>query len=783
MGRIVEIRQRGGVTRVKTEPVVIGGPGAHIVLPGQEEQVAAIGQEQHFLFLHPLAGGQEIFHNNERVSEPVWIKSGDTTRIGEAFISYHVSGDVAQIIVSDSPPPAPPAATAPMPGRRPLPRMEEPREKTPLSPAMKLILTGLFLLALAGVFLLLARPVTVRVTPEPRTLAISGFPPPLSLGGRFLMLPGDYTVTARLEGYHPLNEHFSVDDGGRIFSFAMRPLPGILDVDTDPQGATVRVDGKDAGKGPVRGFRLPAGVHRVEVSHPKYKTVTMETEIPGRGRRRHLDLRLEPNWGTVELRSIPTGASINVDDTPTESLTPAVLELEAGRRRVALSLPLYQTKEVVLTVAAGERLAPPPFSLAPLPARIDITSAPKAKVAIDAVFKGETPLSVEVASKTRHMISLEAAGHQPASAAITPQPGERRTVHLALAPLYATLFVNFAPPHATILIDGEPSASPSGRFQVLAMPHTIEARAEGFIPATRTIRPAPGATEIVEIRLRPKAQAMARARDASAKARGLVLVAPGRMLMGSSRREQGRRSNEFQHQIELTRPFYIGTREVTNAQFKRFKQQHSSGSFAGYSLDGDSLPVVNVSWEEAAAYCNWLSRADGLPPFYALTDGTVTTVTPPTIGYRLPTEAEWAYAARRAKRDETVKYGWGGRFPPPDNSGNFADETARALLPVVLSGYRDGFMASAPVASFAPNPAGVYDMEGNVAEWCHDWYAPTAPVSGREKNPLGPAEGTHHVVRGASWRDAAITELRLAARRYAGKGADDIGFRVARYAR
>jgi hypothetical protein len=93
----------------------------------------------------------------------------------------------------------------------------------------------------------------------------------------------------------------------------------------------------------------------------------------------------------------------------------------------------------------------------------------------------------------------------------------------------------------------------------------------------------------------------------------LKLMPVGRYTMGSSRREPGRRANEGQRTVELRRPFYLGTREISNAEFHEFRPEHKSGIFGGVSLNLDNQPVANVSWQDAAAYCNWLSQRDGLP--------------------------------------------------------------------------------------------------------------------------------------------------------------------------
>ena len=128
----------------------------------------------------------------------------------------------------------------------------------------------------------------------------------------------------------------------------------------------------------------------------------------------------------------------------------------------------------------------------------------------------------------------------------------------------------------------------------------------------------------------------------------LKLVPAGEYTMGSPRREAGRRANESQRPVKLERRFYMGLREVTNAEFRQFRPEHRSGFILQQTLDLDRQPVVNVSWQDAAAYCNWLSAQEGLAPAYETKGGRLAPVTPVTNGYRLPTEAEWEWVARGA---------------------------------------------------------------------------------------------------------------------------------------
>ena len=264
---------------------------------------------------------------------------------------------------------------------------------------------------------------------------------------------------------------------------------------------------------------------------------------------------------------------------------------------------------------------------------------------------------------------------------------------------------------------------------------------------------------------------------------GMIGLGPATALMGAPRREPGRRANEQERAVRLVRPFLLAAKLVTNGEYRRFQPGHRSGSVGNMTLDGDNQPVVNVSWQDAARYCNWLSRQQGLPEFYQPQGTTMTAVHPFNTGYRLLTEAEWSFAARMAGRGQRARYPWTGKFPPPKVVGNFGDESARSLLPVVIRGYNDGFAVTAPVGRFPKNPGGFFDMGGNVRQWCHDWYTAYAGLGEQKErvDDMGPASGTHHVVRGSSWRDATMTSLRLSYRGYSKVAKDDIGFRVARY--
>jgi len=252
---------------------------------------------------------------------------------------------------------------------------------------------------------------------------------------------------------------------------------------------------------------------------------------------------------------------------------------------------------------------------------------------------------------------------------------------------------------------------------------------------------------------------------------GTVLIPAGTFQMGSPSGESGRSSNETQHQVTLSRDFLMQTTEVTQAQW-----QARMGNNPSYFSSDTSRPVEQVSWYDAVAYANALSVADGLPKAYNLsscsgTPGadnyscsnvTLTASTPyATTGWRLPTEAEWEYAYRAGT--STAWY-----FGSDSNLlGTYA--------------WFDGNSSSTthPVAQKKPNAWGLYDMAGNVWEWCWDWYG---SYPGTVTDPVGTTSGSGRVFRGGSWLGDA-SYARAALRSY-GAAPDarsvNLGFRLAR---
>lgn len=246
----------------------------------------------------------------------------------------------------------------------------------------------------------------------------------------------------------------------------------------------------------------------------------------------------------------------------------------------------------------------------------------------------------------------------------------------------------------------------------------------------------------------------------------LVLIPPGKFLMGSPEDEKDRETNEGPVDVTLTKPFYLGKTEVTQAQWLAMMgttpwRGHKSfkGDGTESMLEGDAYPVTFVSWDDAQAFCKKLSNQEKRE-------------------YRLPTEAEWEYSCRAGT---TTRFSFG------------QEEVLRRQIgpnKVLLDDYAwwgktlgdgvDEKMYEHEVGLKKPNPFGLFDMHGNVGEWCADWYAayPKLP----QIDPVGPPTGSNRVYRGGDWFADNAKYCRSASRGWAAPTSRQFisgGFRVA----
>lgn len=656
---------------------------------------------------------------------------------------------------------------------------------------VKLLALGVPLLLVVAYllyFVIAASSLQVTTTPSAQVSIQGGWH--FAIGDRYLLLPGEFLVVVEAEGYQPQQLDIEVESGrSTSVEFDLVPLPGHLRIQTQPQvPVQVILDGEDQGllTEPLLS-NIEAGIHSLSLDAWLYEPWQQNIDVPGKGEILELQVALQPNWVDYQIISEPEGAEVQIEGR-SFGVTPTELPIEVGERQVSLSLAGYRDFELPLSVEKGADLSVEEIAMVPLESSLQINSEPLgATVTINGNYIGETPLTFELAPNQTHQLALFAAGHRGYSDQIQMAHLENRDINISLQPELAEVSLSVFPEDAEILVDGVSLGRGSQTLSLMTRKQKISVQRSGYETQVEDILPTRNLALHLSFRLLTEEEsewASIPQRYSTGEGQELLLFRDaGIVQLGSERSETERRANETRWSANLQRAFYVASTQVTNAQYRAYNADHSSGNRDAQSLDGPDQPVVDLSWQDAALYCNWLSEKEGLEPFYTINRGFVAGVNPESTGFRLMSEAEWSWLARTTEAGLTQKYSW-GNSETPTNIENVAGVEASGLINFFIDSIQDRYSVSAPVASFAPNHRGLSDINGNASEWLHDWYNPRPyPDDEIQTDPLGPEVGEFHVIRGANWARGYLPQLRLAYRDFGATARDDVGFRVARYAK
>jgi formylglycine-generating enzyme required for sulfatase activity len=458
----------------------------------------------------------------------------------------------------------------------------------------------------------------------------------------------------------------------------------------------------------------------------------------------------------VSFKSEPPGALVEIDGQPVGE-TPCTRALVPGAYQIGIKKVRYVAHEQSLEVKAN---AAPAVSVTLTPdfGWITVESEPAGlSVTIDEKIVGQTPLTSMEIDTGPHDVLVSAENYHAEGRRVIIERAEREVVRVAPTPRNGGLKViatdasgNAA--EVRVKVDGREVGRGYQPITLLAGKHQVSVDGSAGSWTGEVIVEEAKLVELAA-RLVPGAQPVG-VRSVAGATVAMVEIPAGSFMMGSPSSEESRDDDESQHRVEITRGFQMASTEVTQAQYEKVMGANPS------QYKGADRPVEQVSWLGAVQFCNRLSARDGLSPAYRIS-GTSVTWDAKSNGYRLPTEAEWEYACRAGT---TTAYHTGGGEADLARAGWYGKNAGNETH---------------PVGKKTPNAWGLYDMHGNVWEWCWDWYGEYG--SGSRRDPQGATTGSSRVFRGGSLGIGA-GGCRPAARSWSAPSYVyySLGFRVAR---
>lgn len=595
------------------------------------------------------------------------------------------------------------------------------------------------------------------------------------------MPPGEYDLTVEAPSHKPARLSLKVDRSTQTVDVALEPLYAWLEVKAPPGTRILAVTDRgqvtEAGEVPESGHlsarrSVFVGSYTLRAERENHHPAEQPGVKLELGKAHQVEFQLEPMPGSVVVQTEPAGARIFLNGREMGQTPATVPNLPVNRdMRIDVLLDRYRAFTQVFSLGAGEVRE---FALGQLerragsvvvelgfagatgPAAATLRRAAKIRVGgrevtadqrvVDPVYEGEQVLEVEHPDYQPFRELIEVADRDTVRRVVTlaPRPG---LVTLRVRPEVAV----------TLLANGREVSGEDGVFAVPPGPDiALEVRAVDYLVAQRTLSLRPNDRQTWEVELvRIPSPEVGKPWVVPYVGTRMVPVAAGPFMMGSPPPEAERLPEEGPRtEVRISRPFWIGSHEVTQAEYEGVMGRNPS------TYSGPSRPVENVTWNDAVTFAQRINererRAGRLPAGYE---------------YRLPTEAEWEYAARAGTQ---APFHWGDRADA--SMGNFKGRYPRDFTTATTSG--DERYGTLPVGTFAPNAWGLYDVHGNVREWTQDRFNARLP-GGSVTDYAGPATGDSQAVRGGGWDDFAH-RCRVAARerRTPGNASPAVGFRL-----
>ena len=493
-----------------------------------------------------------------------------------------------------------------------------------------------------------------------------------------------------------------------------------------PANAIVELDGMPLEV--VDGYAeksMSYGTYDYRVSCADYHTEAGKLTVSSAGKV-EMNISLRPNFGWIDIqgRSEYHGAQVYLDNKHIGQLPLKSDAVKSGTYQVKVLKALYKPYEQQVTVT-DNNTATLNVALVPNFANITLTTDAESEIWIDGRQrgKGQCTLNLELGEYT---VEVKRPSHRTVSDVIHVAELTDRTIQLSSpTPIYGILDISSSPSRAIVLVDGvEVGQTPLILDNVLVGSRKVTLKKEGYEPYEKDVVLKENADNTLAATLeveKPKAPAFANGAKKTYTVNGvsftMIDVEGGTFTMGATREQGSDTDNDEKpvHKVTLSN-YSIGETEVTQELWRAVMGSNPS-SFTGNL----QCPVECVSWNDCQTFIKKLNQLTG-------------------ENFRLPTEAEWEYAARGGKQSKGYKYSGSNTLGDvawyDSNSSN----------------------KTHAVKTKQPNELGIYDMSGNVWEWCSDWYGSYS--SSAQTNPAGPSSGSSRVLRGGSWfNDARLCRV------------------------
>ena len=515
-------------------------------------------------------------------------------------------------------------------------------------------------------------------------------------------------------------------------------------------------------------IKLKKGAHSYEITSNNHLTYKSNFEIKKYTDELLIPVILKKIDKSLQISSNPNNAKVFLNNTEL-GVTPLTINLDRSNNEIILKKAGYKEKKVKYFVDDNNK-SEIKYLLDEDENLISLSSnPPSASVFLDDEYVGITPIKFPNIKKGT--IKIKKYGYR--DKLISPN-NQTKTINTTLEKDMAEVQFSSNVP-AKVILNGRYIGSTPLKKDIQKIKHKISYEALGHRSIRESFEPLNDKVQIYKNLLTDKQASLIDSKNNSTNSIGskLILMNPGSITMGSPKRESRRDINELQKKVKITKHFFISKNLITESQYKKFKKSSSASN----------LPVNNVSWIDAAKFCNWLSRKEGLDQFYIIKGDRLLYFNTKSNGYRLPTEAEWEYAAKSNNPTQgELIYAWGSDRQIRKLVGNIADQTTEGILANFVPDYDDGYLERSPVGSFRSNQNGLNDITGNLSEWVNDFYSiEIIDPSEIFTDYIGPTVGTTHVIKGSNHYSSTPLQLGLSYRTYGNAENELIGFRIARW--